>query len=153
MRFGNCYSFAWQRYRAGWGIVLLRRSVKTWVIHAQWSPFGVPIHAVEVGFWGGLLTMIGWRRGYLLLDHGRYYWLARIDSVWVQEYLPPKWIDASLRASWWCRALPVHAALFFGEVRSGFGEEKRARRLIRRHWPAIDTNPEPVNTQPKESHR
>ena len=135
MKWGNCYMLAFRRYRTGCGIVLVRRSVKTWIPHTQWSPFGPPADALPTTFWRGLLTIMGPRRGYLLYSRHGAHWLPRIDGVWIEEYLPPSWIDDSMKKSWIARTLPLHAFAFFGRVRLGFGEEDRTKELIRRHWP------------------
>lgn len=98
MRFGNCYLYSWRCSRLGHGCVIVRRSLKSWTPHSQWTPFGVPAGAIELpGFWRGLWVVMGARRGYLVLHAERAFWVARIDDIYIREYLPPKWVDDSIR--------------------------------------------------------
>ena len=114
---------------------MVRRSLKTWVYHMQWTPtMGGIGEAERIGVLRGLLKVYGRGRGYLLWGGGRAYWAPSVEGCLIEEYLPPDWIDSSLKASRVCRWFPIYAIVFRGYVRRGQGERQDAREAIAEHW-------------------
>lgn len=134
MRIGNCYTWTIPHYRKRGGWIVVRASLKTWTPHMQWAPL-LPSGAEQVTLLEAIRRVLGPRRGYAFWSRGLCYWVARIDGVQIMEYLPPDWIDWSMKHIHFCRTFPVHAVAFSGRVRSDCGEEERVKELIRRHWP------------------
>lgn len=134
MRIGNCYLWAIRHYRKHGGWIVVRASLKTWTPHMQWAPL-LPRGVERVTLPEAIRRVLGRRRGYAFWSCGLLYWRARIDDAQIIEYLPPAWIDWSMKHIWLCRIFPVHAVVFFGWVRSDCGEKERTKELIRRHWP------------------
>lgn len=135
MNLSNCYLFAIERLRRRGGWLVTRRSVKSWVLHALWAPSISAVRQKErVEPIEGAFRIWSPRRGYLFWDGGLMYWAPSIDGCYVEEYVPPGWVNRSIERWWLVRWFPLHGILFWGRVRRGEGETAKAKALIRKHW-------------------
>lgn len=133
MWIGNCYMFSIQQYRRYGGAIPIRRSVKTWVPHSMWAPaFRPGADAVRITLWRGAFRIYSKAGGYLCRHSGVWWWVASLETHYLQEYEPKEWIDLSMKRSWIARTFPLHAIVFFGRVRAGYGESIRTLRAMRK---------------------
>lgn len=131
----NCWLYALKMRKDLGGSIVIRRSLKSWVLHAfHVGPrdIGRTMHAANPIGWGrGLLKIMGPERGYLVWTPGmRLWWYPNINNMRVSEYVPPDWVDKLSKAWWIVRTFPLHVVLFKGTERYGQGESPAARMLM-----------------------
>jgi hypothetical protein len=131
MRIGNCYIFALRERRRRGGWIIVRKSVKTWVPHMQYTQSAATVWGMErVPFREGFRRLYGPERGYILSMGNGWHWAPSIEQCVIEEYLPPEWVNRAVRQYRVAQLFPVMAILFRGYVRRGVGEDDRTRRAV-----------------------